>query len=317
VHVLDVDPATPGVSIGYRNNATLQTRLPTSRIVAADPAAVAGTNGNYFDIHGTGAPLGVGRSRTRGVTHAPSSGWNNAFYQASDGTYQVGTVALTARIAQHADWPLTGLNLAHPRPHGITLYTPIWGRRPGRAMLGGRDPLVREVHVVDGVVRSDTGRLVNGKTFRGYLLVGLRRGARLLRTLTVGSELDLSWALRPQPQMAITGSQVLLRDGVVVATSDGARAPRTAIGVDVDDGHVMLAALDGRQKNAVGLSTRAWARFLRGIGVDDAVNLDGGGSTTMVTRSADGTVDVVNRPSLGRERWVPDAVTVDYVPPQG
>src|SRR3954452_8613011 len=81
VHVLDVDPTEPGVSLGYHGNATLQLRAPTSRIVAADPTDARGTHATYFDISDTGAPDGVGRSRARGVTHAPTSGWNNAFYQ--------------------------------------------------------------------------------------------------------------------------------------------------------------------------------------------------------------------------------------------
>jgi hypothetical protein len=318
VHVLDVNPAEPGVSLGYHNNATLQTRKPLSGIVAADPTAVGGTNGNYFDISDTGAPAGVGRSRARGVTHAPASGWNNAFYQSPDGTYHVGTVVLTAHLAQHPDWPVTGLNLPHARPQAITLYTPVWGRTRGRAVVDGRRTPVRQVHVKDGVVRQNSATLSKGTTFRGYLLVGLGRGARLLRTLKVGTDLTAAWSLDPKPQMAITGSQVLVKQGRVVATDDGERAPRTAVGIDRGTGHVLLLALDGRQKNAVGLSTLGWARFLKRTGVDDAVNLDGGGSTTMVARSRDGsTTGVVNRPSLGHERWVPDALTVDYRAPAG
>ncbi|HET7431620.1 MAG TPA: phosphodiester glycosidase family protein [Nocardioides sp.] len=317
VHVLEVNPARPGVSIGYRTNATLQMRAPLSRMVAHAPTAVAGTNGNYFDISDTGAPVGVGRSRARGVTHAPASGWNNAFYQASDGTFHVGTVALTGRLAQHPDWPVTGLNLPHARPQAITLYTPVWGKARGRAVVDGRRTPVREVHVKDGVVRQNTRTLLKGRTFQGYLLVGLGRGAKLLKTVKVGSRLDASWALDPKPQMAITGSQVLVQHGRVVATDDGQKAPRTAVGIDRATGHVVLATLDGRQKNAVGLSTLGWARFLKRYGVDAAVNLDGGGSTTMVARSADQqTTGVVNRPSLGRERWVPDALTVDYQAPK-
>src|SRR5262249_46621530 len=152
--------------------------------------------------------------------------------------------------------------------------------------------------------------------FHGLLLIGLGRGAQLLKTLEVGSELDATWALDPRPQMAITGSQVLLQDGRVVATSDHQQAPRTAVGIDTDTGHVLLVTIDGRQRRATGMSMRGWAGFLASLGLDDAVNLDGGGSSTMVARSAGGTTTgVVNRPSLGHERRVPDALTVSYAPP--
>jgi len=316
VHVLDVNPHKPGVSLGYQVNTRLQVRAPTSQIVAADPQAVGGTNGNFFDISDTGAPLGVGRNRAHGVQHAPASGWNNAFYQARDGSYHVGTVSLTAHLTQHPDWPVTGLNMPHARSDAITLYTRVWGRASGRAVVDGRRTPVREVHVNDGVVRQNSATLRKGRPFHGFLLVGLGRGARLLETLPVGSELDATWALDPRPQMAITGSQVLVQDGRVVAANDHAKAPRTAVGIDTDTGHVLVVTIDGRQQRATGLSTLGWARMLRDLGVDDAVNLDGGGSTTMVARSADGTTTgVVNKPSLGHERPVPDALTVDYTPP--
>jgi Phosphodiester glycosidase len=315
VHVLEVDPRKPGVSLGYRSNARLQVRTPTSRIIASDPFAVGGTNGNYFDIDDTGAPLGVGRNRARGVEHAPKSGWNNAFYQAADGTYQIGTVALTAHLTEHPTWPVTGLNVPHARPDSITLYTPRWGRASGRAVADGRRP-VREVHVNHGVVRQNTTTLLESRKFRGFLLIGVGSGARLLKTLPVGSPLEATWALDPRPQMAITGSQVLVQDGRVVATNDHVTAPRTAVGIDTDTGHVLLVALDGREPKATGMSMRGWARLLQSLGVDDAVNLDGGGSSTMVARSADGsTTGVVNKPSLRHERRVPDALTVDYAPP--
>jgi len=78
----------------------------------------------------------------------------------------------------------------------------------------------------------------------------------------------------------------------------------------------VLATLDGRQQHATGMSLRGWAQYLVGLGIDDAINLDGGGSSTMVARGPDGgPLTVVNQPSLGHERQVPDALVVDYTPP--
>lgn len=316
VHVLDVDPATPGVSLNYATNRSLRRLQPTSRIVRADPTAVGGANGNYFDISDTGAPAGVGHGRSDGVLHAPTSGWNHAFYQARNGTYHVGTVALRARIPQHPRWPVSGLNLPHAQPGTIILYTSRWGRACGRCVVDGRHAVAREVRIRDGLVVRNTAHLLKGRRYRGLRLIGVGSGARLLERVTVGAALTPRWALDPQPQMAITGSQVLLRGGRVVAHSDGLRAPRTAIGIDDDTGHVLLVTLDGRRRHAVGMRMRGWAKLLARLGIDHAVNLDGGGSSTMVARGTDGSaLGVVNRPSLGHQRRVPDAVTVDYAPP--
>ena len=316
VHVVDVNPRRRGVTLGYRANPELRMRAPTSRILAGDKHAVAGTNGNYFDVHDTGAPLGVGRSRRRGALHAPTSGWNSAFYQAADGKYRIGTVALTAAIRQYPTWPLTGLNVPHARPEAITMYTPAWGKACGRCVVDAPRTPVREVLVKDGVVRSNSATLMKGRTYAGLRLVGLGRGAQDLRTLAVGSALTATYSLEPRPQMAVTGSQVLVSGSKVVASNDGVVAPRTAVGIDHRTGHVVLATLDGRQQHATGMSLRGWAQYLVGLGIDDAINLDGGGSSTMVARGPDGgPLTVVNQPSLGHERQVPDALVVDYTPP--
>src|SRR4051794_8035165 len=154
IHVLDINPKIPGVSLDYAANATLRRRAPTSALVASERHAVAGVNGSFFDITDTGAPLGIGRSRARGLLHAPASGWNNAFYQAADGSYHVGPLALTARLVQQPTWKVSGLNTPHARPGSITLYTPVWGSASGRRVLDGQRGPVRQVHVRGGVVRE-------------------------------------------------------------------------------------------------------------------------------------------------------------------
>lgn len=315
IHVLDIDPTAPGVSLDYAASGTLRRRAPTSALVAGERHAVAGVNGSFFDIADTGAPLGVGRSRSRGLLHATAAGWNSAFYQGADGAYHVGPLALRARLVEHPTWQVGALNTPHARPDSISLYTPTWGRASGRHLLDGRHTQVRQVHVRDGVVRQNIGHLTRGHRFRGLLLVGLGAGARELRSLPVGDALTARWSLDQPPRMAITGSQVLVSGGKVVATNDHLLAPRTAVGLDTDTGHVVVATLDGRQTGAIGRTTRGWAEVLVDLGVDEAVNLDGGGSTTMVARNRGGTAtEVVNAPSLGHQRRVADALTVEYRP---
>jgi hypothetical protein len=314
VHVLDVNPSRPGISLGYDANATLRDRAPVSRTLATDPAAVAGVNGDYFDIQDTGAPLGIGKSASRGLLHATASGWNNAFYEDSDGRYRVGTLDLSAHLVQQPTWRISGLNTPHTQPNSITLYTRVWGRTVGRRVVDDKKAVVREAHVEGGVVVHNSTRLLADQRFHGELLLGRGTGARELKTLPVGSPVTARWSLVQQPRMAITGSQVLVNNGRVVAHSDGQAAPRTSVGVDTGNGHVLVVAVDGRQSRARGMSLPAFAGLLRSLGVDDAVNLDGGGSTTMVARKA-GTMRVVNSPSLGHQRPVADTLAVDYTPP--
>ncbi|MFI6878771.1 phosphodiester glycosidase family protein [Streptomyces sp. NPDC050400] len=83
------------------------------------------------------------------------------------------------------------------------------------------------------------------------------------------------------------------------------RNPRTVAGVDAA-GRTVLVTADGRATNALGLSIPESAAVARALGLRDAINLDGGGSTTMV---ADG--QVINDPSdAAGERPVGDALLV-------
>ena len=82
------------------------------------------------------------------------------------------------------------------------------------------------------------------------------------------------------------------------------RAPRTAVGV-TKDGRYLLAVVDGRQSHSVGLTLTDWARLLVKFGAQDAINLDGGGSTDLVVNG-----EVQNSPSDGQERAVGDALVL-------
>ena len=113
---------------------------------------------------------------------------------------------------------------------------------------------------------------------------------------------------------AVGGGPRLVKDGKANVTSlqeqfkaDVARgrAPRTAVGV-TDDGKLLLVAVTGRQAYySIGVTLEELADIMIELGAKDAMNLDGGGSSTMVVRDF-----VMNTPSDGRERKVADAILV-------
>lgn len=76
----------------------------------------------------------------------------------------------------------------------------------------------------------------------------------------------------------------------------------------------MLVAVDGRQPGySAGMSLRELATLMRALGARDAINLDGGGSTTLVSADphAAGALRTANHPSdAGGERAVGDALAV-------
>ncbi|MEU6207010.1 phosphodiester glycosidase family protein [Micromonospora musae] len=113
-------------------------------------------------------------------------------------------------------------------------------------------------------------------------------------------------ALRPG-LFGVTGRYQLTKGGQIVVP-DGApgdsffgRNPRTIAGT-TQDGKIVLATIDGRQTTSVGTTMDETAAVAQALGLTDAINLDGGGSTTMSVAGA-----LVNHPG-GSERAVGDAL---------
>jgi exopolysaccharide biosynthesis protein len=85
------------------------------------------------------------------------------------------------------------------------------------------------------------------------------------------------------------------------------RHPRTAVGFSKDSTQLFLFAVDGRQSHSAGMTLHELADLMISAGVYHGLNLDGGGSTTMVVKDS-----VVNIPSDGIERAVGNGLLVIY-----
>ena len=119
-------------------------------------------------------------------------------------------------------------------------------------------------------------------TFQGHLYV--LKGDVLSR-----------WEQDIEAEDVVTSGPMLLVGGepepVVRDKFNTNRHPRTAVGRRAD-GTVLLVTADGRNRQAAGLSMIELQQVMAALGCVDAINLDGGGSTTMVVRG-----QVVNHPS--------------------
>jgi hypothetical protein len=119
------------------------------------------------------------------------------------------------------------------------------------------------------------------------------------------------------PAMLLGGWPRILRDGKNVAadaaTVEGTisrnaemRHPRTAVGFSRDSTTLFILTVDGRSENSGGMTLVELANMMRKLGAWQAMNFDGGGSTTMVI---DGAVVNVPSDSTG-ERAVGNALLV-------
>ncbi len=116
-------------------------------------------------------------------------------------------------------------------------------------------------------------------------------------------------------QEMIGGGQIILRAGKAISFTGAlgkARHPRTVVGVDKSGSRLTLFVVDGRQmKLSIGMTLTELSKEMLQLGCEDALNLDGGGSTTLVYReAATNKLKVMNSPSDGKERAVADVLGV-------
>lgn len=310
VDALTADLSTPGLRLDYASPGKVSSTAPLTSSLHRD-RAVAGVNGDFFDIGDTGAPLGVGVDRQRGVLHGSSTGWVNSFTLDAQNAAAVARTYLEASIVRRGKRPIpvTNLNSATVATNGIGLYTSAWGNDARNRVLPGASAR-REVVVVRGRVRANRKALGQGPIARDTMvLVGTGNGARQLRSLRRGTRVSVKYGVNTEAtQVAIGGGAFLLRRGDVVAPPDPAMHPRTAIGVDTDKNQVIIVTVDGRQGHSRGLTLQETAVLLRRLGAEEALNLDGGGSSTMLARESGEPVTVVNEPSDGGLRSVPNGL---------
>lgn len=183
--------------------------------------------------------------------------------------------------------------------------TPVALLKAGGELLHGTDRPRGAVGVVD---RGGRTRLLFDRVT--VKLPNHRKVNSIYRPLLGSSRKDWSRAAD-----AVSGAGLLMLDGralgdwtveKISAGFDTTRHPRTLIGVD-GGGAIWLVTIDGRNaETSLGMSFVEMQGLARRLGLRSALNLDGGGSTTMV---AGGTI--VNHPSdAAGPRKVSDAILV-------
>jgi exopolysaccharide biosynthesis protein len=200
------------------------------------------------------------------------------------------------------------------------------GRYKTSALLGA---LATHERVVAGV-NGDFFNLKDGSPTNLLIVNGRMlsppNGQPVLAFDSAGIPHILAFTLRDEhlapfyPKNAIGGRGILVRDSSIDADVDTegnagfrARNPRTAAGIARGGKQLIIVAVDGREYQNAGMTLRELAELMRGLGAREAINLDGGGSTTFVYADPDssGQLRIGNHPSdKGGERTVGDALAI-------
>jgi phosphodiester glycosidase len=329
VYLLRLDPARVQLVSALSNDEVVDAERVEG--IAARHQAVAAINGGFFNVK-NGEPTGLLKVRGelvsdtslgRGavVIRSPPTGRTELFFD------QISAKVSMKFRAEGFDWvvPIDGVDTTRERGK-VMLYTPAYHGDTDTASKG-TEWTIRgtKTPVVTGI-RKDAGRTPIPRdgavlSFGGLELPdelgALDVGTRVSFETTWTAVNGLPKARLEQADHIVNGAGLLRLNGVtpsnwqtherlVPDTFINARHPRTVIGVD-GAGFIWLVAIDGRQADySAGMTFADLQRLCDRLDLRDALNLDGGGSTTMVVQGK-----TVNRPSdAAGPRAVSDAILV-------
>lgn len=335
VNAIVVDPAAPGVSvkaaIGQDVVLTDDWRKGRETVsgLTARKGALVGVNADYFPF--TGDPLSVcivdgelisepQRNRAAlGILHNKSVFFDNPRFSAS--------VRLERGISRQID----GINRVR-ETNQLVIYTEAFGVSTRNQHKGtdvvcvsedlplrvGRTTKLRVNQVLTDAVNTPIPRggvvLSAGGPAAYFLSANVKPGDTLTADFGIKSAACYDWSL---VEHAVGGGPWLVKERkrFIDAAEEGwgpafvdTCHPRTAVGVTADR-KLVIVTVDGRQFISGGIGLTALSELMLRFGCVEAINLDGGGSTTLSVRGI-----LINSVSEGDERPVASALLVFGTP---
>lgn len=343
VHFVEVDPTTPGIHFETslaRDRVTSRERTTSQALRQSreEHRVVVTTNGSTFGswpaghVAARGLNVRDGELLTAGRIGS-STGPILSFAVDRAGRPMIGAPTLDVRLVlpDGSAGRIDRVNQGRLANEAV-LYTPrfdshTWTDASGLEVVISVDglPLAPD-GTYQGTVTAVRSGAGDSPIAAGQLVVSATGAAAdAFGALVAGDEVTLELAIEDGWQdilHAVGGRELLVRDGeieilpyrpdhLIVAH------PRTAVGVTAE-GKVLLAVVDGRSMDSAGLMLEELAAMMIERGAVSALNLDGGGSSTMAVRSP-GQVEVgiVNVPSDGDERTVATTLQVISTLPTG
>jgi phosphodiester glycosidase len=299
--------------------------LETTSSIASRYGATAAVNAGFFRTSGTyrGEASGILALNRKLISDPIEGRAAVGFIKSSVGTEILfGHLKFSGYVESRRGRRrvIGGLN----RPRGadeLIIYTPEFHRTtlttPNGVEVIVRKNKITRVHHDEGSSAIPNGGFVISASggAREWVVLNLRVGSLVrlrLQLVPVEREKTELWK---RASYIVGGGPQLIKEGRmaiepeqerIAAKFVSDRHPRTAIG-RLKDGRLLLATVDGRQPGrSVGMSLPELAGLLLEYGVMEAINLDGGGSTTMVVNGK-----LVNSPSDPTgERPVSDAILI-------
>ena len=282
-----------GSQVEYTTSLAREKDAPAHRVVAA-------VNGDFFHIGESGLPVNIHVQDGEIITNPTI---REAFAITQDKKVFIGNLRFRGTLATSDSQAheIAGVNIPRGEDQ-LVLYNRYNGKTTETNMYG-TELLVKPLDPWQ-ITMPVRGRIIDRKIGQGNMALGEanvvlsghhRAGIFLNNQVAIGDTVSMVLRLLPeigQITDAIGGGPLLIKNGKVVAPDD-VRHPRAGIGINRDTSAVYLFTVDGRSEASAGMTLYELGKFLRDkFNLWQALNLDGGGSTTMVIWDT-----IVNTPS--------------------
>lgn len=327
VSLLRLDPSEVRLTSALSNDTVLEAE--TVEGIAVRQGAIAAVNGGFFN-RDNGEPTGLLKVAGELVSDTGMPRGVVILHDSPFGPTELAFDQLAAKVTMAftvggREWvvPIDGVDTTRARGK-LMIYTPAYHADTDTAptgtewVLDGSPLRVADVRMNFGHTKiPPRGAVLSfGGTALPESLAMLVEGVAVTFDVSWRSTHGLADTVLDEAAHIVNGAGLLRRDGQVLTgwqleglnpdTFTHARHPRTVVGVD-REGFIWLAAVDGRRPDySIGMSFADLQRLSDRLGLVSALNLDGGGSTTMVVKG-----QLVNKPSdPAGARPVSDAILV-------
>jgi exopolysaccharide biosynthesis protein len=332
VNCVSVDLSNPTVQIKaalardavMANDATKGREIVSN--LTARAGATVGINADFFPF--TGDPLGVCIVDGELVSEPAGNRVALAITKQRAVFFDIPRLIATLTTASGAERPVAGIN--RPRTSSeIVVYTSAFGSysigsNGGINLICTSEDLPIRVNTpIRLVVKEISRRPVSTPLPKDIVVVSAGGEAALFleSNVAIGDTVTVRFNIKSANDsdwtdvvQAVGGGPWLLRDGKIwidtvaegfsVSGFEKAKHPRTAVGLTADN-KLLLVTVDGRQTISAGISLPDLADLMKRLGAVSAINLDGGGSTTLSVKGI-----LINAPSGGVEREIANAILV-------
>lgn len=304
VHVLRVDPSDPDLEIRPGLAANMITGSETTSIVATRNDALAAVNGGYFA--GQGFPLGMVVMDGELVSNPLNR--RSVFAITRTGQPLIETFEFQGSVitAENVSLWVSSVNQT-PVSGGVAIFTRRYGPLTPPHTLAAvvRNDVVESLTWGRIMIPDDGYVLTVAASDTDLILKNIRPGQRLRTDLQLTPNLDIVSAVGGGPRLVKDGKEFIpFAWEYFTQHFYSIRTARTAVGITAA-GKILFVTVDARNGQNTGMNLQEVAQLMIRLGARDAMNLDGGGSATMVVGGR-----LVNDPVDGFERPIASTLLI-------